>query len=231
MPARQIRPALHPSRIILAVLAVGLVVVGTVAPDLGGLIESDLGGLIVLLLGAVMLLAAVAFPVIKDVEFGFPMGVKFSTAMRDRDGELRVAFTEQRGDLGLYTQMMSDDPDLTARLLEAAWARTAAVWRGPVTPELRPYVLCEFVRLLKAQSQWNQTIKTGADLGEARTVSSTPLSELSLDARIVVVLREFAGLPTAQIAFLTNRPLAEVAADLRRAQARLRRFDASRDDS
>jgi len=222
VPARRISSALQPSRIILTVLAVGLVVVG--------ILLRDLMGLVLLGLGAVALLAAVAFPVIKQVEFGFPMGVRVSTALRDRDTELQAAFTQQRGDLGLYTQLMCDDPELASRLLEAAWARTAALWRGPVTPELRTYVLCEFVRLLTKQSQWNRIPAGGPSVG-SRTEPESALSELPAAARILVVLREFADLPLAQIASLTNQPLAAVTTGLRSAQERLARLDASNDDS
>jgi len=222
VPARRISSALQPSRIVLTVLAVGLVVVG--------ILLHDLMGLVLLGLGSVALLAAVAFPVIKQVEFGFPMGVRVSTALRDRDGELQLAFTQQRGDLGLYTQLMCDDPALASRLLEAAWARTAAAWRGPVTPDLRSYVLCEFVQLLSKQSRWNSSPGDPTSAG-ARAEPATALSELPPAARIAVVLREFAGLPVAQIASMTNQPINAVATSLRSADERLARFDAANDDS
>lgn len=222
VPARRLSSALQPSRIILALVAVGLVVVG--------ILLRDLMGLVLLGLGAVALLAAVAFPVIKQVEFGFPMGVRVSTALRDRDTELQAAFTQQRGDLGLYTQLMCDDPELATRLLEAAWARTAAVWRGPVTAELRSYVLCEFVRLLTKQSRWDRTPADGPGAG-SRTEPASALSQLPVAARILVVLREFADLPLGRIASLTDQPLDAVTTGLRSAHERLARLDASQDDS
>ncbi|MDH6236114.1 hypothetical protein [Cryobacterium sp. CG_9.6] len=208
-PPRRIASAFQPSRIVLAVLALGLFVVGALI--------RDLLGLALLGVGAVALLTAVVFPVIKQVEFGFPTGVKISAALSDRENELQLAFTQQRGDLGLYTQLMCDNSVLASRLLEAAWARTAMVWRGPITPALRGFVLCEFVRLLTTQSRWNRATVTDTDA----MARPSALLELTVPERIIVVLKEFADLPLAQISAITGRPLTEIENEYRLAESRL----------
>ena len=223
VPARRWRASLQPSRVVLALLSLALIVVGVLI--------HDLTGLVLLGLGAAALLAAVVFPVIRGVEFGFPTGVKVSAALRDREQDLQTAFLSQRGDLGLYTQLMCDDPALAGQLLEAAWARTAAVWRGPVTADLRTYVLCEFVRLLTTNARWRVAGASRARAPGEPTPPQSALSALPMPARISVVLREFADVPLAQIASLTGRPLAEVVSELGRSAAVLDSFAATGDDS
>ncbi|KGJ72628.1 hypothetical protein GY21_14035 [Cryobacterium roopkundense] len=223
VPARRWRAAIQPSRVTLALLSLALIVMGTLI--------HDLTGLLLLGLGAVALLAAVVFPVIRGVEFGFPTGVRISAGLRDREQELQAAFQAQRGDLGLYTQLICDDPALASELLEAAWARTAAVWRGPVTPELRTYVLCEFVHVATVHARWRVTEAGTGPSPHTAAVAGGALSALPLPARISVVLREFADLPTAQISSLTGRPLAEVVSDLVKSETVLARFASTGDDS
>ncbi|MFE7629037.1 hypothetical protein [Kocuria sp. NPDC057446] len=82
-------------------------------------------------LGAAILVLTVVFPAIREVECGFPSGVKISAALRDREEELGKAFDSQKGDLELYAQLLCEDLSLSAELLEASWAKTAATWRGP----------------------------------------------------------------------------------------------------
>lgn len=207
---RRWRAILQPSSLIITALALAVVVSGT-------LIRDPLG-VILIGLGACVLLAAVALPLIREVEFGFATGMRVSTALRERDQELRVAFQHQKGDLGLYSQLMCDDPAFATQLLESAWARTASSWRGPVTPSLRTTVLAEFVQLLTTHSRWKRFASPTTGVPAAPPLSSA-LSVLPVTARIVMVLREFADLPLAQIASLTKRPLAEVASDLRTAYA------------
>ncbi len=62
----------------------------------------------------------------------FPAGVKITAGLRDRQEELRQAFEQHKGELQLCTQLLCNDPGVAARLLETAWARVAAKWRGPV---------------------------------------------------------------------------------------------------
>lgn len=202
---------MHPSRVILALLSLALIVVGTFV--------RDLRGLALIGVGTAALLTAAVFPVIRAVEFGFPTGATVSAGLSGREQELREAFLGQRGDLGLYTQLMCDDPVLAGRLLEAAWARTAAVWRGPITAELRSYVLCDFVHLLTTGSRGRGSGPSEARGPTAEPFPPGPLSALPLAARISVVLREFADLPPTVIASLTGRPLAEVSSELVRSDA------------
>ncbi|WP_197059384.1 hypothetical protein [Cryobacterium sp. MLB-32] len=223
VPARRWTDAFPPSRVVLVILSLALIAVG--------MLVRDVTGLVLLGLGAVALVTAVVFPVIRAVEFGFPTGVRVTTALRDRDQELQTAFLGQRGDLGLYTQLMCDDPALAGKLLEAAWARTAAVWRGPVTADLRSYVLCEFVHLLTTHARLGVATRPPVNGPTIEPSVQNALSALLLAARISVVLREFAELPVARIASLTGRPLAEVVSELTRSDAVLAGFVASGDNS
>lgn len=213
VPPRRLRSGLTATRILLAVTAVTIVVVGMQV--------EDFPGLLVVGLGLAVLLTAVLFPIIRQIECGFPSGVKITAALQNREDDLRKAFETQKGDLGVFTQLLCDDPALAAQLLEAAWSRTAATWRGPVTSqELRLYVLCLYVHLLDKHRRL-----TGP--GDAETTSSAgPLAALAPTERTVVVLREFMELPVAQIAALTERPTADVVQDLRAAQAALARTEA-----
>lgn len=211
IPPRRLRASLQFARSMLVVLLLALIVVGE--------LTRGVTGIVLIGLGAVTLLGAVVFPVLREVEFGFPIGVTVTAALHDRERELTTEFLSQRGDLGLYSQLMCDDPAFATRLLESAWARTTAVWRGPVTPGLRTYVLGEFIQLLTTHSRWKRFASPAA--GTSSPVAQTALSALPVAVRIVVVLGEFADLPLAQIASLTARPLAEVVSDLRRAYALL----------
>jgi DNA-directed RNA polymerase specialized sigma24 family protein len=202
---------LTPARVVLTIIGITIIVAG----QFGLLGEEPLPAAVSLGLGLAILVITVVFPAIRQVECGFPSGVKISAALRDRQEELGKAFTYQKGDLELYTQLLCEDPSLARNLLEAAWAKTAATWRGPVTPELRVYVLCVFVHLLISHHRWVAAPQTSNHPhGDSSPVSLTPLNALSLNERIVVVLREFAELPTTQIAALTDRPLAAVRQDL-----------------
>ncbi|MGC5224682.1 hypothetical protein ACPW96_19125 [Micromonospora sp. DT81.3] len=213
MPPRSFRAAIRPERVILAVLAIAAIVAGFV---LGALRDFNITGLVVLGLGTAALFAAVLFPAIRDIEFGFPSGIRVSTALRDREQELFHAFTSQRGDFTLYAQLLCADPAVAAALLEAAWAKTAAEWRGPVTPHIRAYVMCVFVHLVESHERWTEGPSPDPP---APMPPSGSLSSLTLAQRTVVVLREFAELPLAQVASITERPLEDIAADLRSAQA------------
>jgi DNA-directed RNA polymerase specialized sigma24 family protein len=220
---RPIREALGPSRIGFGVCALLLIVAGIIVSRL---IEPVLTGLVVIGLGGALLMIAVLFPVVREVELGFPTGVRISAGLRDREQELHQAFESQRGDFGLYTQLLCDDPDTATKLLEAAWGKTAAAWRGPVTPDIRTYVLCVFVHLLASHLRWAAT-QPAARVGQEAAVSTNPLASLTVSERIVVVLKEFAELPLGQIAALTERPLVDVSADYRNAEATLARLSIS----
>lgn len=201
LPDRRFRAVLTPTRVLLAVVAVGAVVVGMRTPNLAGL------GMIGL--GLALLVIAILFPIIKQVECGFPSGVKVTAALRDREDELRRAFASQRDDLGMSTHLLCGDPALATQLLEAAWSRTATSWRGPVIPEeLRIYVLCVFVQMLNAHR---------------RVVDTNLLAVLGPQEKTAFVLHEFGGLTVAQISELTERPSVDVAQSLSTAQVLLDR--------
>lgn len=173
-------------------------------PPLGGLT-----GLGTLALAAALLVGAVALPTVRQVEFGFPVGVRVVTATRTREEELRAAFEGQQADLDLYAHLMCDDPVVSANLLEAAWADAARNWRGSTaSPALRIYVLCVLVQLMRAQLRWGQP---AADPSEQRS----PLASLAAEDRLVLVLHEFARLPRAQIAELMEISPTEIEVRLR----------------
>lgn len=220
VPPRRLRAALSPARVVLAVIGTAVIIAGLLEVfDLEGLPKA-----VILGLGLAILVLTVVFPAIREVECGFPSGVKISAALRDREEELGKAFQSQKGDLELYTQLLCEDASLSAELLEASWAKTAATWRGPVTPELRLYVLCVFVQLLGSHHRWVTPAARNRPPGDSGPVSTTPLNALSLEERIVVVLREFVNLPSTQIAALTDRPVAAVRQDLETARAVLDDF-------
>lgn len=206
VPRRSWRRALHPWRIALGVLGLACVVVGALLPRAVGLV--------VVALGVALLVAAVLGPVIRQVEFGFPSGVKVSTAMRDREDELRRVFEGQSGELEMCAQLLLDDPATAKRLLEAAWSRTTSTWRGPATPEIRIYVLCTLVQLAMAELRWTR----GKQSSPAQPLPTTPLSTLTFSERVVVVLRDFAQLSNSQIAQITERALEDVERDWRHAE-------------
>jgi len=205
VPRRSWRRALHPWRVVLGVFALACVVVGALLPRAVGLVVAALG--------AALLVAAVLGPVIRQVEFGFPSGVKISTAVRDREEELRRVFEGQSGELELCAQLLLDDPATAKRLLEAAWSRTTSTWRGPAAPEIRIYVLCTLVQLSIAELRWK-----GGQQGSPAQAQTTPLSTLTFSERVVVVLRDFARLSNVQIAQITERALEDVERDWRQAE-------------
>jgi DNA-directed RNA polymerase specialized sigma24 family protein len=157
------------------------------------------------------LLGSVVLPIIREVEFGLPVGKRLAHALRDREQDFRREFERQRGDLALCAQLLCTDPAMASDLLEAAWARAADAWRGPPKPELRNYVLCVFLQLLTLRDR----LSGGPEPERARPfIPRSP-------ARTAFVLTEFAGLSLAQIATMTGRSLADVANDLRAAQTEL----------
>ncbi|MDQ6740208.1 MAG: hypothetical protein M3021_07540, partial [Actinomycetota bacterium] len=179
-------------------------------------------------LGLGAILVAILLPAIHEVEFGFPSGVKIRAALQNREEDFRRAFVSQQGDLELCTQLLCDDPSVASQLLKSAWSRTAATWRGPVTPETRVYTLCLFVQLLAAHRKW---LAAPSDPPQATQPgqSVSPRTYLSHEDRVVVVLHEFAELPLAQIAEITGVSLAEARTALTRAEAAVDRTVVGRD--
>lgn len=199
---RQWRDSLRPSRVALAFTATACVVAGARVASAFGI------GL--LGVGAALALAVVLLPVIREVEFGLPVGVKITTAVRGRHEALKDAFDAEVGELHLYSLLLLGEPATAAMLLEAAMARTASAWRGPVTPDVRDYIICVLVQLVSAQERWREAAPESGAQG---------LMALPLQLRVAVVLHEFATLPIARIGEMTGRSPELVHSDLRTAEA------------
>ena len=205
VPRPRWRQAWRPARIALLVVATGCLVVGVVW-------HTRLG-VVALAVGATLVFAAVLFPLVSEVEFGFPVGIKVKAGAREREHRMRKTFEDHRGDVELCAHLLCSPPEAAAALVEAAWARTAGAWRGAVTPELRAYVLCELVQLAGAHERWVS--------GPAEDSPASPLARLTPPQRVAVVLHDFGGVPAAQIATMTGRPVEAVTGDLRVATSAL----------
>jgi hypothetical protein len=144
------------------------------------------------------------------------LGVKVTTAVRARDDNLRAAFAAQKGELELCSHLLCGQQEIATQLLEAAWARTATIWRGPVTADLNDYVLCVLVQLVRARENWMDP--QPPSVSGARSLTSLPL-----DSRVAVVLHEFAGMPLDKIGAITGRPPQSVEADIRAGETTLAR--------
>jgi hypothetical protein len=209
LPKRRFLPSLNPLRLVIAIIAVGVVAAGWLLPEL--LSAIPIGA------GLLTLVAAVLLPAVKEIEFGLSPGFKLSPAIKDREAELRSVFERQKGDMEYCAHLLCDDPDTARRLLEAAWSQAAAAWRGPVTPQLRVYTLCVLVGLIRKHGIWVQG--RGGPSGKKRPPAVGLLAGLPLDVRVVVVLHEFANLTFAEIAGLMGRTTAEVTRLMKGAQA------------
>ena len=163
VPRPRWRQAWRPARIALLVVATGCLVVGVVW-------HTRLG-VVALAVGATLVFAAVLFPLVSEVEFGFPVGIKVKAGAREREHRMRKTFEDHRGDVELCAHLLCSPPEAAAALVEAAWARTAGAWRGAVTPELRAYVLCELVQLAGAHERWVS--------GPAEDSPASPLARLT----------------------------------------------------
>ena len=208
LPKRRFLPSLNPLRLVLAVLAVAVVAAGWLLPELVSAIPIGAGLL--------TLVAAVLLPAVKEIEFGLSPGFKLSPALKDREAELRSVFESQRGDMEYCAHLLCQNPDTARELLEAAWSQAASAWRGPVTPQLRVYALCVLVRLIRKHETWT---RPAGGSGAPPLPDAGPLARLALDARIVVVLHEFANLTFAEIAGMTGRTTPEVTGALTQAAA------------
>ena len=200
LPRRRLSAAVRPARVIAAAVGLAAVVAAWFVP--AHLASVPIGAGSLLLLGAVL-------PAIRDVELGLPGDIKLSAALAGRQTDIASVFEQQRGDLQLCAQLLCGDPDQAKTLLEAAWARTAEVWRGPVTPQLRLYTLCVLVHLLERHEHWTRT--------ETPQRLMNLLASLPTPERVVVVLHDFASLTIAEIAGLTESTTTAVSERLQRA--------------
>ncbi|WP_175637468.1 sigma factor-like helix-turn-helix DNA-binding protein [Sinomonas mesophila] len=203
MPKRHVLAAIRPARVLIAAAGIAAIAAGWFVPTLLSAVPIGAGALVLL---------AAALPAVRDVELGLPGDIRLSAALAGRQTDIASVFEQQRGDLQLCAQLLCGDPEQAKALLEAAWARTAEVWRGPVTPQLRLYTLCVLVHLLDRQDRW----------GPARKPKhpKTLLAALPAGERIVVVLHDFASLTIAEIAGLTESTTTAVTERLERANER-----------
>lgn len=216
VPRRNWRNAIRPKRLIIAAAALAVIVAGWQIPNAFGLVPLGLG--------AAALLMAILLPAVHDVELGFPSGVKVSAALQNREEELRAAFEEQKPDLELCANLICDDPATATMLLEAAWAKTSADWRGPVTAEIRTYTFCVFVHRFISHTQWAHPQQQISMQGSQAVPLLSPLAALSPMERVIVVLHEFAELSLAEIAGLTENSLVQVMDSLAHAEASVARL-------
>ena len=215
------RSLLTPKQLVLGCLSVTLVVAGILLPpDLSdeglaslAIFGVGLYGFGLITVGTALLVTEVILPAVKEVEFGLPSGYRMATAVSSREEALRDEFDRQRGDLELCAQLLCDDPVIALRLLEAAWAKAAAVWKGPVTPDIRTFVICQLVDLVDLHLHNAGRIRAPSAGGSLLTALDGP-------ERTAVVLRDFAGLSPTQIAGITNRSVDRVRADLRTGNAK-----------
>ncbi|WP_155849522.1 sigma factor-like helix-turn-helix DNA-binding protein [Arthrobacter sp. H20] len=179
-----------------------------------GLLGLGIYGLGLIAIGTALIISAVVLPSVKEVEFGFPVGVKVTTAVSNREDALRQEFDRQRCDLEMCAQLLCDDAAIASHLLEASWSKATTAWRGPVTQDLRTFVICNLVGLVAAHHRWaSGPVRSGA-------VTSPLLSGLDRPERTAVVLHDFAGLSSRQIAAITDRSIDQVRADLRTGTAK-----------
>ena len=204
VPKRSWVSALAPKRVLLAVLGLGVAVAGALLGGIEGI------GLVAVAIA--LLVGAVVLPSVREVEFGFPVGVRVRTAARSREEELREIFAAQRADFELCAHLLCEDSAAATELLEAAWADTTRNWRGPTGPELRVYVLCVLVELVRAYGRW-------VEESPAQEPARARLRSLSFAERVAVVLHDFARLPTSQIALVTGESAQDVQVHLRNGQA------------
>lgn len=221
VPKRRVRAYLRPARIVIAALALAIVASGWLIPNPLGLLPIGVG--------CGVFLVAILLPAVREVELGFPSGVRVVAGLNNRTEAFRSEFESEQGDLDLCTQLLCDDPELASRLLKSAWAKTAASWRGPITAQTRVYTLCVFVQLLRSQRKWvaGSTRAPTAASGGSGTAAGR-LAALEDGDRTVVVLHEFAELPLASIAAITGTSSAEARAALSRAEASVGNQDVGR---
>lgn len=213
VPKRQWRTAIRPARVLLALLALVIVIAGWQIPNTFGLVPMGIG--------IALFVAVILLPSVSEIELGFPSGVRVLSAVKNRKQAVSAEIREESGELELCAHLLCDDPILAAELLESAWAKTTATWRGPITEETRIYVLCILVKLLDSHRKWAQR--------PAQTLpTATPMAALEIlspTQRVVVVLHEFADLPLSQIAAITGSSLQQTASTLHSAEAAVNHFD------
>lgn len=123
-------------------------------------------------------------------------------------GQLRGILEARLPDLAPCARVLAGGNEVDTALLDRAVARAAATWREPVGPELCAYVLYWFGYLL--QTQRPRLGPPHPHLGVDDTVLFGALSPLE---QVTIVLNAYDGLPSARVAALAGRALAEFELD------------------
>lgn len=219
VPKRRWRSSITPLRLVIGVLALGVIAFGWLAPAYPWGFPVGIQAGVLIGAGFLALAVAVFMPIIREVELGLTPTVKLGPALKDRHAEFRSVFEQQKGDLEYCAHLLCGDPEQARRMLEAAWSQASGAWKGPVTPQLRVYTLCLYVEILGNYRKWLLT-------AEGRTKhpkrDRSLLAGLTHDQRVAVVLHEFAKLTVTEIAGITGRKPAEVGKELAEAGARTR---------
>ncbi|HKU36389.1 MAG TPA: hypothetical protein VJP90_12630 [Paenarthrobacter sp.] len=216
LPKRRWRSSVTPLRFLVGVLALGTIAFGWLAPAFPWGFPVIVQAAVLMGAGFLALAVAVFMPIVREVELGLTPSVKLGPAIRDRQAELRSVFEQQKGDLEYCAHLLCGDPEQARRMLEAAWSQASSAWRGPVTPQLRVHTLCLYVELLRKYDIWLGTTEGRKKSKRDRSI----LAGLTHHQRVAVVLHEFAKLTVAEIAGITERPVAEVAKTLAAAEAK-----------
>lgn len=214
LPKRRWRSSVTPLRFLIGVLALGAIAFGWLAPAFPWGFPVIVQAGVLMGVGFLALAVAVFMPIVREVELGLTPSVKLGPALRDRQAELRSVFEQQKGDLEYCAHMLCGDPEEARRMLEAAWSQASGAWKGPVTPQLRVYTLCLYVDLLRKHQIWLRSSK------KPPKPDRSLLAGLTHDQRVAVVLHDFAKLTVAEIAGITEHPVADVAKSLAAAEAK-----------
>ena len=184
----------------------------------GLLLDDGAQGNSLIVLGVGVLTFGVILPVAAEAEIG-PGGIKFKTAMADRDAQFEAYRDKAAEGFGRFAVLILGSEEQARDLVDDALVRTYEVWTAVPSEERHAYVRCTLVRLLLGASR----------LGLVRgPVPSTPddeaagaLRSLPPTLRAVAVLRDYEGLAIEEIAKILDRPVDSVRDDADDAEARL----------
>lgn len=199
----------NPRSVVLAIAGVGLTVAGVV-------LEGELG-VPLLVLGVGVLVLGVVLPIVGEAELG-PGGMKFSLANQKLDAQLRPVLLEEqeRQSLQRFAALLAGDDDDAADLVEEAVAQTYSVLHRVAPEERQAHVLCTLVRLVLGLSR----LQLWPPPTAAPEVIGT-LGSLDPYQRAIVLLRHQRNIEEKDIAWIADRSVDEVRADLREAESRM----------
>lgn len=205
----------NPRSIILAIAGLGLTVAGV-------FLEGEVG-VTLLVLGVGVLVLGVVLPIVGEVELG-PGGLKFKQAERELDDELGPVLLEEqeRQSLQRFAALLAGDTDQAAGFVEEALARTYAVLHSMAPEERQAHVLCALVRLVLGMSTLHLGPPPSAARGnQASKEMIDALGSLSSYQRAIVLLRHYRDVEEKDIAWIADRHVEEIRADLREAESRM----------